>query len=616
MSLLNDNDVPARAEARTAAGWQRFDRAALTGGLGLAVLWVLLWLLSAVFDGSGPVAEPPLAQVPSAANQEIDRNDAPQARAETDTAGSETPAGGRRSTAGSGGDQASVAVPGAEDTDAARASVPAVTGEPAASGGAGVQRMADAGPGASPRALPVPRVGEAPAGDGTENSGTPASRPSGTTPSAESAGESPAAGASGAPVAVPRIPTGEPPAVAGASGDPLPAADTNDDGPATAGNPLLDRIPLRSSGPISAAGTKAEPERGADVQLALLDPILDLRATDGRLQIDGILGSDESRTALVRAALKVYGMRNLTDRLAVSAGVAPFPWSENMADLMVLLDGPESDLRVRVSGEMVTLSGEVGSLDDKLAKGLQAQQLFGTTAIIDNRLQVPSASDVQGGGAEATAAAEASGGAAGEPAPAPAESAAATTDASTRDTAATDTAAASGSDSAGGTAAASGAAEPGPVAQAPVESEEPTVPPDAEGGRQAAAGEVRADPRGAPDNFRLRECARVVTGVYITFESASARLDPRSREILDDIVPCLPRREYVVGGHTDNRGPGESNRELSRLRAEAVKAYLVSKGADAAGLEAVGHGETKPVATNNTAAGRARNRRVDFRLKG
>ena len=142
------------------------------------------------------------------------------------------------------------------------------------------------------------------------------------------------------------------------------------------------------------------------------------------------------------------------------------------------------------------------------------------------------------------------------------------------------------------------------------------MPPDAEGGRQAAAGEIRGTSLGAPDDFKLSECARVVTGVYVAFESASARLEPTAREILDDILPCLPRRKYVIGGHTDNRGDGASNRTLSQMRADAVKSYLVERGADPEGLEAVGHGESKPIASNNDKSGRARNRRVDFRLDG
>jgi outer membrane protein OmpA-like peptidoglycan-associated protein len=91
----------------------------------------------------------------------------------------------------------------------------------------------------------------------------------------------------------------------------------------------------------------------------------------------------------------------------------------------------------------------------------------------------------------------------------------------------------------------------------------------------------------------------------------------KSFEVLDAIVKILesnPKMELVIEGHTDNRGTLGHNMKLSKDRAESVKDYLVSHGIDAGRLETEGHGPTKPIADNTTKKGRARNRRVEFRI--
>ena len=68
-----------------------------------------------------------------------------------------------------------------------------------------------------------------------------------------------------------------------------------------------------------------------------------------------------------------------------------------------------------------------------------------------------------------------------------------------------------------------------------------------------------------------------------------------------------------IGGHTDSTGEDAYNMGLSQRRAESVRSYLVSKGVKASRLEAKGYGETKPVASNDTNEGRAKNRRVELK---
>lgn len=103
----------------------------------------------------------------------------------------------------------------------------------------------------------------------------------------------------------------------------------------------------------------------------------------------------------------------------------------------------------------------------------------------------------------------------------------------------------------------------------------------------------------------------------IEFETGNARLTSAGARVLDDLVPVLKQftgRRFEVIGHTDDVGQHDANMALSAARADAVKAYLVSKGIAAADLLTSGAGPDRPVTTNTTAEGRARNRRIEFRV--
>jgi OOP family OmpA-OmpF porin len=101
----------------------------------------------------------------------------------------------------------------------------------------------------------------------------------------------------------------------------------------------------------------------------------------------------------------------------------------------------------------------------------------------------------------------------------------------------------------------------------------------------------------------------------VFFATASDKLLKQSNKRLDDVVTILnenPSFKIKVDGHTDDQGKDEYNLDLSNRRAASVKAYLVSKGIAESRLTSEGFGETKPVADNKTAAGRAKNRRVEM----
>jgi len=151
---------------------------------------------------------------------------------------------------------------------------------------------------------------------------------------------------------------------------------------------------------------------------------------------------------------------------------------------------------------------------------------------------------------------------------------------------------------------------------------------------------VSVDPRGCPvdaDGDGVRDdrdrCLNTAPGATVDAEGCpmaedvvfsvdnlnfaydSAELTPRAKAALDSAVSVIRANadiELDLVGHTDSRGSSAYNERLSQRRAQAALDYLVSQGVPAGALRAVGRGETDPVASNETAEGQARNRRVEI----
>lgn len=133
--------------------------------------------------------------------------------------------------------------------------------------------------------------------------------------------------------------------------------------------------------------------------------------------------------------------------------------------------------------------------------------------------------------------------------------------------------------------------------------------------RRAAetAARLTAEARRCQDDLRAAASAGV-----INFQRASADLDRRSNSTLDrlaEIVKGCSNATIEVGGHTDAEGEPDRKQKLSERRARAVVDHLIKAGVPEAQIHAVGYGDSKPVAPNDTPDNRAKNRRIEFSVR-
>jgi OOP family OmpA-OmpF porin len=146
----------------------------------------------------------------------------------------------------------------------------------------------------------------------------------------------------------------------------------------------------------------------------------------------------------------------------------------------------------------------------------------------------------------------------------------------------------------------------------------PPPPPPAE----VAAAPPPPPPCKAPAGFKVDENCHIIDQSVIVravdFEFNLSELTAPARQTLDEVAGALltqPELKVEIQGYTDSIGSVNYNLHLSQRRADAVKAYLIGKGVDASVLKSTGYGKVNPIATNDTAEGRAENRRVAFEIK-
>ena len=161
-------------------------------------------------------------------------------------------------------------------------------------------------------------------------------------------------------------------------------------------------------------------------------------------------------------------------------------------------------------------------------------------------------------------------------------------------------------------------AEPTPAAPPPV-----TTEPDKDGDGIPDSRDKCPETRGVVANGGCPEIDRSVETALanivknIQFETASDRIARSSQASLTELVEILkkfPETKLSIEGHTDAAGNANRNMSLSQRRADSVKKFLSDNGITPSRLTAKGFGQTQPVATNDTAEGRAQNRRVDLKI--
>jgi outer membrane protein OmpA-like peptidoglycan-associated protein len=159
-----------------------------------------------------------------------------------------------------------------------------------------------------------------------------------------------------------------------------------------------------------------------------------------------------------------------------------------------------------------------------------------------------------------------------------------------------------------------------PIPQAKADPVQPLTAPAADAQLKPSAPDHRFDTAALPPGNIASQagCTNNVQAaarqVEVHFARGRAHLDHAGKTAVDRLVGALnacPEAALSIAGHADASGHARRNLALSKLRARGVTSYLVDKGIDASRLAAVGYGEARPLAPNNSRANRAKNRRIE-----
>ena len=336
----------------------------------------------------------------------------------------------------------------------------------------------------------------------------------------------------------------------------------------------------------------------APVPVPPAEPSFALLPQDGKWVLQGTLSSQEEINQAIAAAEQMYGAGNVVNQLTVGP-VAPATWLAALGGLKEVLAGLEQSGLKFVNGAF-TLMGVASSDQAKADVAIKVQQLLGS-AQLDNQISVKLP--------EVAAPVPAN-----EPAPATTPTTTAVAPATT-----TPEPVISGVTPVP-TAPATTSTEPAPVtttATSTPATPEPVVAPATEPAATPttpAPVQLTSEQQSCQDKMRGS-----LNGRQILFETNKATIKEASLGLLDNLAKvaneckaALVDKIIRVGGHTDDRGEDGYNQTLSQQRADAVKDYLAKQGLDAGLMQGVGYGETQPIASNDTDAGRAQNRRISF----
>lgn len=300
-----------------------------------------------------------------------------------------------------------------------------------------------------------------------------------------------------------------------------------------------------------------------------------MRADAGKVTLTGRVADIADRKTLVDAARAAYGETNVVDKLTIDGGVAPLAWARSATALVKRMKAVGPVAAMTIAGDKATVEGEVADKAARDSAMIELSNMLGGKVVLKDGLTLRAA------------------------APPPPKK------------------------------------EPAPVVAAPVAP--PPPPPVPVAAPRIAKGSLGAYK--LPDGTEISilgeglesqvlafledRSRQIDKGLWFDFDrlhfkTGSAELTPESKAQIDTLVAILkayPASAVKIGGYTDNVGDPTANLKLSGTRAERVAEQIVALGITADRVEAEGYGEQHPIASNETAEGRARNRRTALSVR-